>query len=358
MEYLPNLYSFATKELAQDATLAYILICARPEYRRSHPRQHDLGTEMLRALLSTGVEEASIPTVTSLDVETQFKRIDLLATINKNSSDGLLLLIEDKVGSHEHSNQISRYSEIAEQKYPNLKVVPVYVKTGNTSWQRHPPNTNCGRFIRSDILKILNRFSDTGDTIVENFREHLQFWENTTNDYRIVPICQWNDRYKWMCIEGFYIELEKRMTTQDLNWDCWGWDYVPNPAGGFRWFAFGATNLAGKLHEFMAYLQIEDASRLTLRVTGGQRVSATLMYKVLEQLSEIAESADDIEIRKAGRFRGGASAAVAEIIFSGQENYLALTANGIVDTDATMSNIESAMKLVRKLPTCWNKPDF
>ena len=50
---VPNLYSFATKELAQDATLAYILAWAKPVYRESHPRLHRLGTDMLRALLAT-----------------------------------------------------------------------------------------------------------------------------------------------------------------------------------------------------------------------------------------------------------------------------------------------------------------
>ena len=34
---VPNLYSFATKELDQDATLAYILAWAKPAYRESHP---------------------------------------------------------------------------------------------------------------------------------------------------------------------------------------------------------------------------------------------------------------------------------------------------------------------------------
>ena len=49
----PNLYEFATKELAQDATIAYILAWADPKYRKSHPRLHALGTELLRSLLLT-----------------------------------------------------------------------------------------------------------------------------------------------------------------------------------------------------------------------------------------------------------------------------------------------------------------
>ena len=78
----PNLFHHATKELAQDAALDYILTWARPAYRESHPCLHRLGTALLRALLATWVGKTTVPTITSLEVETQFQRIDLLALIN------------------------------------------------------------------------------------------------------------------------------------------------------------------------------------------------------------------------------------------------------------------------------------
>lgn len=70
MTEVPNLYSFATNELAQDATLAYIIAWARPVYRESHPHLHRLGTDMLHALLATKIGNVAVPTVTSLDVAT------------------------------------------------------------------------------------------------------------------------------------------------------------------------------------------------------------------------------------------------------------------------------------------------
>ena len=51
MVKLSNLYSLATKELARDATLAYVLEWTQPEYIETHPRLHQLGTTMLHALL-------------------------------------------------------------------------------------------------------------------------------------------------------------------------------------------------------------------------------------------------------------------------------------------------------------------
>ncbi len=55
----PNLFHYTTKELAQDAALAYILASARPAYRESHPRLHELGTDMLHALLATKIDETA-----------------------------------------------------------------------------------------------------------------------------------------------------------------------------------------------------------------------------------------------------------------------------------------------------------
>ena len=55
---------------------------------------------MLRALLATKIGETAVPTVTSLAVETQVEHIDVLALINDENEDGLVLLIEDKVETH------------------------------------------------------------------------------------------------------------------------------------------------------------------------------------------------------------------------------------------------------------------
>ena len=160
MTTTPNLYAFATKELAQDATIAYLLAWADPSYREAHPRLHSLGTELLRSLLQT--QEVDLPRVETLCTETQVNRIDIVVQINAGE-DGVLLLIEDKVDTQEHSNQIERYIEIVKQEYSGEYdcLVAVYLKTGNVSKEELPPKDKCGHFLRHDLLKILNGFQDT-----------------------------------------------------------------------------------------------------------------------------------------------------------------------------------------------------
>ena len=345
----PNLFHYATKELAQDAALAYILAWAQPVFRESHPRLHEFGTAMLRALLATKIGETAVPTVTSLDVDTQVDRIDVLARINDENEDGLVLLVEEKVDTHERSNQIKRYLETAKKRYPNRKIVPVYVKTGNASRWSLPSEEKCGRFLRRDLLDVLDRFPDTGDTVVDNFREHLQGREDETNSYRHVPPSEW----KWGAMEGFYTELQNRMEKEDIG-DCGDWNYEPNPAGGFLSYYFAENTMPRKPHEVTMYLQIElgdAANRLTVRICErrGPGVRAPLMYEVLELLEDNARQADDIKIKKAGRFRGGASAAVAEVTFGDGESHLSLTDESAVDMDATVRRLVRAREFVSKV---------
>ena len=121
MKKVPNLYSFATKELAQDATIAYILAWADPHYFDSHPRLNSLGTALLQALLASAADVkgfTSVKEVTCIEIETQVDRIDVLARVNDEKGNGHVLVIEDKVGTHEHSNQIERYVETARTNYP------------------------------------------------------------------------------------------------------------------------------------------------------------------------------------------------------------------------------------------------
>lgn len=345
----PNLFDYATKELAQDAALAYILAWSDPSYRESHQGLHRLGTAMLHALLATRIGESVVPNVTSVRVETQVDRVDLLVRINDENVKGLVLLVEDKLETHEHSEQIALYLETAKKRFPNRKIVPVYVKTGNASRWSLPWEKEYGQFLRGDLLDVLDRFPDTGDTVVDNFHAHLQVWEDETNSYRHELFSKWNRR----AMEGFYSELQYRMR-KEYKWDCGDWYYVNNPAGGFLCFYFAENTIKRKPYETTIYLQIElgtDVNRLTVRLSEkrGPGIRAPLMYEVLELLKDSARPADAIEVNKAGRFRGGGSGAVAEVRFGDGECYLARKDKGIIDMEGTMRRLDLARQFVSKV---------
>lgn len=343
MTTTPNLYGFATKELAQDATIAYLLAWANPAYRESHPRLHTLGSELLRSLLQT--QEIDLPQIETLCIKTQIDRIDIVVQINAGEN-GVLLLIEDKVNTQEHSNQIERYIEAAERnysgKYDRDRLVAVYLKTGNESKASLPDKDKCGRFMRRNLLDILNGFQDTGNVIVDDFRIHLQGWEDETNRWESASYDEWG----WTQWEGFYAELEHR-------WDDYcAWDYIANPAGGFLACWLGSKHIGTEDRYAELYMQIHDAKRLTVRLGSGtavDKVRAPFMYQVLDALNE--EDSDDIRIEKAGTFKGGGAAAVANVTFDEQGPWFAVDRNGVLNMAATIERLRRLGELLQKVAT-------
>ena len=341
MTTTPNLYEFATKELAQDATIAYLLAWADPAYRESHPRLHTLGTELLRSLLQT--QEVDLPQIKTLCIGTQVYRIDIVVLINAGEH-GILLIIEDKVSAQEGPNQIEGYIETAKEKYSGQydRLVAVYLKTGNESKANLPDEGKCGRFMRRDLLKILNGFQDTRNVIVDDFRTHLQGWEDETNRWESASYDEW--RCTERSREGFYAEIERRWDD-----DC-DWGYVHT--GDFWGCCLGTKYIGTEDRHADLYMQIHDAMRLTVRLGSGNafdRVRSPFMYQVLDALNE--ETFDDIRIEKAGKFNGGGSAAVANVTFDEQGPWFAVDPNGVVNMDATIERLRRLEKLLQKVAT-------
>lgn len=345
MSDTPNLYGFATKELAQDATIAYIMAWADPKYMQSHKRLHALGTELLRALL--GTQRRELPTIETLCVETQVHRIDIVVRINAdNNSNGIILIVEDKVNTKERSNQIEDYVRTAKEEYQGQyrELVPVYLKTGNESQTTLPEQEKCGRFLRPQLLGVLDRFKDTGNDIVEDFRAHLQRREDVTNRWSRIPYVCWQGRQR----EGFYTALEKEFAV----WRS-GWGYTSNASGGFLCWWGGVEKIGIGHEQADLYLQIHDATRLTIRVGSGDamdRVDVRFLYQVLNVLKHAkANSFDDFQISKVRRFRGGDTAAVVDVKFGGQCTWLAADANRIVDLGACVERLYRVHDLIRRV---------
>ena len=352
----PNIFTYATSELSQDATFAYILSWADPTYNESHPHLHELGTELLSSLLCT--QAVTLPQIETLHIETQVGRIDILVRINTDKADKngnrIILLIEDKVSTTEHSNQIECYKKFIEEIYSGSydDLVAVYLKTGNESRTSFPSEATCGRFLRPDILNVLNKFRDTGNVIVDDFRTHLQKWEDDTDRWQSLCYRKW----RWTQREGFYTALESQWS-KNCGWDC-GWEYIANPAGGFLacWLGHGDLWIRTQGRFANLYMQIHDATRLTVRLGRGNaldKVRGPFMWTVFDALNQVnTETSNDLQIEKAGRFRGGGAAAVADITFGDRNTWLAVDEKGIVNMDASIEHLHLVAELLRKVAKC------
>lgn len=348
MSQTPNLYDFATKELAQDATIAYIIAWADPAHRQESPQLHELGTALLRELVASHTSHTGIqlPAVESLCVETQVQRIDVLARIN-DKENGLILLIEDKVNTDARRDQIETYKR--EQEGRGGKVVAVYVKTGNTSRGSLPDEKTCGRFLRGQLLEVLRRFPDTGDTIVENFRRHLEQWEEQSAITSRTSFCDLKASRR---CQGFYMELERRLKGLKDAGLASDWDYRPNPSGGdiVLWIQHHQVAWAAELERrnMRMYLQIQGRGQeLAVRVSAGEgdgKIGSKHMYPVLRELEARAPN-ERLKVEKAGRFGGGWTAAVAR--FTNWRN--AVAPEGVIDVTKAAEFLVDAQEFIREV---------
>lgn len=119
-----NIFKWATKELSQDAIVAWLLANSKT------------GTAFVKSLLKKECPE----NFTIDDIETQKNSIDVLVTI-KVDGKKQAIIIEDKTSTFLHDNQMLRYIKTVTDKRKYSKIYFVLFKTGIVyRWEREDFN--------------------------------------------------------------------------------------------------------------------------------------------------------------------------------------------------------------------------
>jgi hypothetical protein len=238
----PNLFTFATQELSQDAFIAWLIQWADPACREQNTSLHEAAVDFVKRLISLQLDAPA--EITKVVAGRQWENIDVWAEINYT----YLLVIEDKVGTGQHSDQLTRYREIADKWCRDHAFRPVYIylKTQSdsaTSLSKVSEN-GFAIFGRSNFLEFLEAH-DVRNDIYADFREQLRSIEDRERAYTQRSLKDWGaDDWK-----GFYQLLER--SRHVVNWG-----YTPNPAGGF----WGAVLNWTEHGDYCPYMQIEEGS--------------------------------------------------------------------------------------------------
>ena len=161
----PNIFSYATSELSQDAMFAWLLMWSAPEYAESDHELHRIGKQFVWLL--TG-KDAGYP-IESIKVGRQWEGIDIWAEINE----GAVLIIEDKTGTSVHDDQLRRYMASVEREYAGKRsdLCFAYVKTGEEPYSvlKGIERSGFRTVTRGDILNCLDEYHG-GDTLLVSYR--------------------------------------------------------------------------------------------------------------------------------------------------------------------------------------------
>ena len=302
MPIKPNLFALATKELSQDAFIAWLLQWADPSCGEHNRSLHLVAQSFLKELLS--LQGTPPGDINRVEAGRQWENIDVWAEVN----DSHLLLIEDKVGTGPHSDQLSRYRATGEKwcQERGCQLVCVYIKT-------HSDSAHNLENVRRQGFAVLNRrrfldlleAHDIQNDIYTDFRDRLKDLERIESRFDQKKIGDW-DGNDW---KGLYQALEQRRPVVN-------WGYVNNPAGGFWNLVLNWFDLEG----VCPYMQIEQGN-LCFKVGEVYDSRRDIRERFHNLLMSSAQS--DMGLQRPGRFGSGTYMTVAIVprqIWLGQDD--------------------------------------
>lgn len=182
-----------------------VLKISRTEIRHSNVlgwlldanENHGLGDSFLKGILQRLVENDSdgrydVFKILLLDMYSfcgyrEWKNIDILLVSEEEKT---VIAIENKVGSHEHSNQLNRYREILENDYSDYHRIYVFL----TSDGKDPSDVeNWDILTYSDIVEVLERVYERMDLqsdvalMIRNYIEIVR--RDIVEDQQLIDIC-------------------------------------------------------------------------------------------------------------------------------------------------------------------------
>ena len=300
----PNLFTYATSELSQDAVLAYTLAWADPKHAATEGKMHRIGQEFVRLLLGLHEIKGALD-ITEVEVKAQHKNIDVIARVVTDRG-SYVLVIEDKIHAGSY-NDLPKYLAAAGETYPDTELLGIYLRTGSQANYRAIEDEGFRVLDRAAFLAFLDSKSCDGlsNAILLEYRRHLHSIESMYNAYQSSPVKNWDGK-SWV---GFY--HKELIPREDLHFGDYG--YVSNPQGGFHgcWWSNDARK---RFEGYPVYLQLEE-SHLTFKVgpVDDKASRTSLARKLSKHIVTQVEEANPLGIYRPLRLSPGRYMTVAKV---------------------------------------------
>lgn len=318
----PNIFKWASSELSQDAFICWLLSWA------NHPESKELCE--ISKLFIQKLTNGEVIDFNKIEVRKQIGNIDVLCIID----DCKVILIEDKVHTKNHGDQLERYLNNQLKNYARENIFPVYFKTGDQSNYKAIEKIGYKLFLRKDFIEVLKFGIDSciNNEIFVDFYHHLTGIENSVQSFLNLPVKDWH----WDSWKGFYSQLQKELNDGE-------WDYVPQMNGGFLgfWWYWGSSKTIDNL-EYQFYMQLEH-KKFCFKLTPEKRENAEATRSHFRNKLYSKAKEHQIDIYQNGRIGQWMTAAALS------EPYLKEKENGFLDMNATLECIKKIQKMVDEI---------
>lgn len=318
----PNIFRWAPSELSQDAFICWLLSWAN--FKESQAL-HETARYFINRLTKGEVSDFE-----KVEVIKQLHNIDIVCIID----DTKVILIEDKVHTKNHGDQLERYYEILLKKYQKENIYAVYFKTGDQSNYKKIEALGYHAFLRHDFLEVLKFGIENGiqNEIFLDFNSHLNGMALSVQSFANLPVTEWH----WDSWKGFYSALQKELGDGE-------WDYVPQMNGGFLgfWWNFGWKQLSETVgYEY--YLQLEH-NKFCFKLSPAKRDDAEETRAHFRSLLYAKAKEHQIAVYQNGRIGTWMTAAALS------EPYIKIDEKGFLNMDATIKNIRLVEKMFNEV---------
>lgn len=236
---VPNIFTYAKKELSQDAVICWLVACAKEE---TDERLRECGRKFVRALMQSGdgavIDVASDPPsrvrhVGSYEIgelidgpRPQYRHIDVYFQAEVDGK-RVSFVIEDKTDTEMGKGQLERYRNIVQHdKHEEDLIKLVYFKTGYVFHDEKEEAKSNGFSVLDgeNVLGFLNGTQSAGaHEILRQFEEHLR----GQVEKRRQALAEWQLEHSFVQWE-FMVALGKVLQIKGRKW----------PA---RWFNLGGS---------------------------------------------------------------------------------------------------------------------
>ncbi len=319
----PNIFNYASSELSQNAFICWLLAWGSPEALTINSELHKLSRRLLQGFFDKHTKKMP-DHIKKLEIKKQYKNIDILIILN----DSIIIPIEDKVHSREHSDQLARYLKLLKDEgHAEQDILPIYLQTGEQGDYKKVKDAGFLPFLRADLLNIIKTGVHINNDVLNDYTEYLEDIENRVQSFMHLSLDSWN----WYSWQGFYNCLQTKLNEGE-------WDYVPNASGGFlgfRWY-WNDDN------ECEQYLQLEE-KKLCFKIAVDEIAKRTdLKWKWHERIMKASEQSALNIIKPV--LRNGNYMTVA--IMNG--DYRIANKDGKIDIEKTLDIIREARKILDK----------
>lgn len=329
----PNLFDFATSELSHDAFIAWLLSWADPSY--TEDSLNPFSSRVLKDFFD--IAEVKLTGIQKVEVKTQYRNIDVLVLVTNRSGKRWAIIVENKIHTREHSDQLNRYREKihVDEELSDItdpQILGIYYKMWEQSDMSKVSDSEFAHFGRHHMLNLLEDTYKTGTSdVVDQYKLYLIRMQDNLDAFRLKPVKDWTGT-QWT---GFYAKLK-----QDLNEGNFG--YVANPGGGFMGYWFGREEIG---QGDTLYLQSEE-EKFCFKIHIQEKKKRQLAKKFWHQAVIDAGKKSGLEVVKPRVMRTGQWFTIGVMKTSKDEPWISINEHRLINYSETVEIARKALGVI------------